>query len=74
MDTSEYKLIEIKYTDEELKRVELYNKEHVSKALDLFKYNRDNILANEKELNIKKELLIYRNIPILKIFVDTILL
>lgn len=54
MDTSEYKLIEIKYTDEELKRVELYNKEHVNKALDLFKYNRDNILANEKELNIKK--------------------
>lgn len=54
MDTSEYKLIELKYSDDELKRIEKYNKEHVDKALDLFKYNKNNILTNEKELDIKK--------------------
>ena len=57
MDTTEYKLIELNYTDEELKRIEQINKEHVDKAIDLFKYNRDNILANEKEIDIKKRVI-----------------
>lgn len=54
MDTSEYKLIELNYTDEELKKIEKFNKEHVDKALDLFKFNKNNILNNEKEFDIKK--------------------
>ena len=49
MDTSEYKLIDIKYSKEELKKIEEYNQKHVEKALELFKYNRKNILENEKE-------------------------
>lgn len=55
MDTSEYKLIDIKYSEEDLKKIDEYNKLHVDKALELFKYNRNNILNNETEsdVNIK---------------------
>ena len=51
MDTTEFKLIDIKYSEDDLKKIEEYNTKHVDKALELFKYNRKNILENEKENN-----------------------
>ena len=51
MDTAEYKLIDIKYSEDDLKKIEEFNKQHVDKALELFKYNRNNILENENENN-----------------------
>lgn len=48
MDTTEYKLIDITYTPEDLKKIEEYNKQHVDKALELFKYNRNNLLESQK--------------------------
>ena len=51
MDTTEFKLIDIKYSEDDLKKIEEYNQKHVDKALELFKYNRKNILENEKENN-----------------------
>jgi hypothetical protein len=50
MDTTEYKLIDISYTPEDLKKIEEYNKQHTEKALELFKYNRNNLLENQKNL------------------------
>lgn len=47
MDTTEYKLIDITYTPEDLKKIEEYNKQHVDKALELFKYNRNNLLESQ---------------------------
>jgi hypothetical protein len=49
MDTSEFKLIDIKYSEDDLKKIDEYNQKHLDKALELFKYNRQNILENEKE-------------------------
>ncbi len=57
MDTSEYKLLDIKYSDDDIKKIEEYNQKHVEKALELFKYNRNNILENEKDIDIKKRVL-----------------
>lgn len=57
MDTSEYKLLDIKYSDDDIKKIEEFNKQHVEKALELFKYNRNNILENEKDVDIKKRVL-----------------
>jgi len=57
MDTSEYKLLDIKYSDDDIKKIEEFNKQHVEKALELFKYNRNNILENEKDIDIKKRVL-----------------
>lgn len=57
MDTSEYKLLDIKYSDNDIKKIEEFNKQHVEKALELFKYNRNNILENEKDVDIKKRVL-----------------
>ena len=57
MDTSEFKLIDIKYSEEDLKRIEEYNQKHVEKALELFKYNRNNILENEKDIDIKERVI-----------------
>lgn len=68
MDTSEYKLIELKYTNEELKRIEQFNNEHVSKALDLFKFNKNNILNNEKEFDMKKRVTDIQSNPDFKDF------
>ena len=71
MDTSEYKLIDIEYNNEELKRINDYNKEHADKALDLFKFNRENILENEKELDIKKRVTEIQSNPDFKDFCRT---
>lgn len=59
MDTSEYKLLDIKYSDDDIKKIEEFNKQHVEKALELFKYNRKNILENENENdnNIKERVM-----------------
>lgn len=59
MDTSEYKLLDIKYSDDDIKKIEEYNQKHVEKALELFKYNRNNILENEKDIDIKKKSIRY---------------
>lgn len=48
MDSNEYKLLEIKYSEEDKKRIEQYNNEHIEKALNLCKYNADK-LNNDKE-------------------------
>ncbi len=57
MDSSEYKLIETNYSDEDLKRIEEFNSQHVEKAFELFKYNRDQLLANEDEKDIKERVI-----------------
>jgi hypothetical protein len=73
MDTSEYKLIDIKYSKEELKKIEEYNQKHVEKALELFKYNRKNILENENESdnNIKDRVMSIQTNEIFKDFCRT---
>lgn len=48
MDPEEYKLIDVNYSDEELKKVKDYNAKHVERSYDLLKYNRDKLL-NDKE-------------------------
>lgn len=57
MDTTEFKLIDIKYSEDDLKKIEEYNTKHVEKALELFKYNRKNILENEKNNDIKERVM-----------------
>lgn len=44
MDTEEYKLAEYKYSNEEKAKVDEYNRNRVKKALELLKYNRDELL------------------------------
>lgn len=47
MDQLEYKLLKHEYSEEELKKINDFNKSHTDMAKNLLKYNRDNILNNE---------------------------
>jgi hypothetical protein len=47
MDPSEYKLMEFNYSEDEKNRVEEYNKNRVRKALELLKFNRDELLKQQ---------------------------
>jgi hypothetical protein len=44
MDPSEYKIMDIKYSDEDMARVTEYNKRFAKIALDMVKYNRSKII------------------------------
>lgn len=44
MDKTEYKLAEYKYSEEDKQKIEEYNKNRVRKALELLKFNRDELL------------------------------
>ena len=58
MDSSEYQLIKINYSDDDLKRIDEFNKQHVNKAFAMLKHNRDKLMnENEyKELDIQERL------------------
>lgn len=47
MDSSEYQLLKIEYSEEDKKNIDAYNDSHISKALDLLKYNRNKILDDK---------------------------
>ena len=48
MDTTEYKLLKLDYTDDEKRRINDFNQQHLNMARELLKYNRDKLL-NDKE-------------------------
>lgn len=47
MNTSEYQLLKIEYSDEDKANIKKYNSSHVEKALSLLKYNRDKLLDDK---------------------------
>ncbi len=55
MDSSEYKLLELTYTDEERKRIDEYNKMHVDKSYDLLKFNREKMQNNKEYASLPLE-------------------
>lgn len=68
MDTSEFKLIDIKYSDDDLKKINDYNQQHVDKALELFKFNRNNLLESTDNSNIKERVINIQTNPLFKDF------
>ncbi len=58
MDSSEYKLVDISYTEEDKLKIDKYNKEHHIKACELLKCSRDKLLNDKeyKELSIDKRM------------------
>jgi uncharacterized protein YeaO (DUF488 family) len=47
MDSKEYQLLKIEYSEEDKENIKKYNDSHVSKALELLKFNRDKILDDK---------------------------
>lgn len=48
MDPSEYQLLKIDYSEEDKKNIKKYNQSHVSKALDLLRFNRNKLLDDKE--------------------------
>lgn len=48
MNSDEYQLLKIDYSDEDKENIKKYNDSHVSKALELLKFNRDKILDDKE--------------------------
>ena len=53
MDTEEYNLITIEYSDDDLKRINEFNKQHIDMAFNILNYNRENLLNNEEYKNLE---------------------
>jgi hypothetical protein len=47
MDNNEYQILKIEYSDEDKENIKKYNDSHVSKALDLLRFNRDKLLDDK---------------------------
>lgn len=52
MDISEYTIINQKYNSIELQKIDKFNKEHLNIAIDLLKFNRDQLLYDNKYKNL----------------------
>jgi uncharacterized protein YeaO (DUF488 family) len=47
MDSNEYQILKIDYSDEDKENIKKYNDSHISKALELLKFNRDKLLDDK---------------------------
>ena len=54
MNSSEYQLLKIDYSEEDKKNIEKYNNSHLEKAFELLKFNREKLLndTDYKELEL----------------------
>lgn len=59
MDQSEYKLIKNNYSSDDLKKIDEFNNFHLQKALELLKYNRNQLQTNDEyaKLDIKDRIM-----------------
>lgn len=48
MDSNEYQILKIEYSEEQKEHIKKYNDSHVNKALELLKYNRDKLLDDKE--------------------------
>jgi hypothetical protein len=73
MDQLEYKLLKQNYSDQDLLKIEEFNKSHTEMAKKILKYNRDQLL-NDKDyplLDIKDRIKYIQNIDEFKVFCRT---
>ena len=48
MDSNEYQILKIEYSEEDKENIKKYNQSHIDKALELLKFNRDKILDDKE--------------------------